>query len=74
MSTPAQTNYPIERAAYTLKEWCARWEVSRSTAYNLMQEGNLKSVQIGSRRLITVEQDREFERSLLAKQSQRGAI
>jgi excisionase family DNA binding protein len=38
--------------AYRVKDFCKAFGVSRSTAYNLMADGKLRSVRIAGRRLI----------------------
>ena len=42
----------VERRAYRLKDFCKAFGVSRSTVYNLMADGKLRSVLIAGRRLI----------------------
>lgn len=53
-------NPPVERAAYSIEEWAERYGLSRSTVYNLIASGKLKTSKIGRRRIITVQQDQEF--------------
>lgn len=53
----------------TVYEFCSRFKVSRTTAYVLMRRGLLKTLKIGDRRLIPVE---EVER-LIARCSEGGA-
>ena len=44
------------KRALRLKEFCAAYGLSRSTAYNkLMAAGKLKTVLVGGRRLVPVE-------------------
>jgi excisionase family DNA binding protein len=38
--------------AYGVKAFCKAFGVSRSTAYNLMADGKLRSVRVAGRRLI----------------------
>lgn len=46
---------PAEKRALRLNEFCAAYALSRSTAYNLMKKGELRTVLVGGRRLIPVE-------------------
>lgn len=41
------TNLGIERKFLTLAQFCARYQVSRSTAYRLAQQGALNIVKCG---------------------------
>lgn len=44
---------PLDRPrAYGVRDFCKAYGVSRSTAYNLISDGTLKSVRIAGRRLI----------------------
>jgi excisionase family DNA binding protein len=43
------------KRALRLKEFCAAYGLSRSTAYKLMAAGKLKTVLVGGRRLVPVE-------------------
>ena len=45
-------SHRIQPRAYRLKDFCIAFGVSRSTAYQLMNEGRLESVLVGGRRLI----------------------
>ncbi len=38
--------------AYSVRQFCDAFGLSRSTVYNLMSSGRLRSVRIGGRRLI----------------------
>jgi excisionase family DNA binding protein len=40
------------RRAFSVKEFCQAFGLSRSTAYNLMADGTLRSVRVAGRRLI----------------------
>lgn len=44
-------NAPAPRA-YGIKDFCRAFGISRSTAYNLMSAGQLRSVRVAGRRLI----------------------
>lgn len=54
----------VEKQAYSIDEWCARWGLGRNSAYNLIAAGKLKSSKVGRRRIITAKQDQEFAESL----------
>jgi len=44
-----------DRRAYLINEAVAAYRLSRSTIYNLMSAGKLRTVKVGGRRLIPVE-------------------
>lgn len=44
-----------DRRALKVKDFCALYSISRSTAYKLMAEGTLKSIRVGGSRLIPSE-------------------
>jgi excisionase family DNA binding protein len=46
---------PEDRRAFTVKEFCNAYRVSRSLAYKLMADQKLRSVLVGGKRLIPVE-------------------
>jgi excisionase family DNA binding protein len=47
------TKSPIDRPrAYGIKAFCSAYGVGRSTVYNLIAEGKLRTVKIAGRRLI----------------------
>lgn len=48
------------KRAFSIAEFCLRWGFGRNTAYNLIASGELSSIKVGKRRLITVEQEEEF--------------
>ena len=45
-------NHPDRPRAYGVKAFCKAYGVSRSTVYNLIADGKLKSVRVAGRRLI----------------------
>jgi excisionase family DNA binding protein len=47
---------PVERAAYQINEFLAAYPISRSHLYNLIKDGKIRSVCLGGRRLIPVEE------------------
>ncbi len=49
-----KTVQPAERRAYTVREFCSAYRVSRSHTYKLMQRGQLRTVLVGGKRLIPV--------------------
>lgn len=47
------SNFPIMKPrAYRVQDFCRAYGLSRSTAYNLMAGGKLRSVLVAGRRLI----------------------
>lgn len=50
-----------ERVYYGIDELKNRWGLGRSTIYDLINDGELKSVKIRSRRLIPVASVAEYE-------------
>jgi excisionase family DNA binding protein len=51
-----QERQPVPRAAYQISEFLEAFGVSRSHLYNLIRDGKIRSVCIGGRRLIPVEE------------------
>ena len=49
MNDPTQITAP---RAYRVRDFCKAFGVSRSTVYNLMADGRLRTVRIAGRRLI----------------------
>lgn len=61
MSNKAKpTKPPVERRAFSVDEFAERWGMVRSAVYDLMAKGELQSVKIGRRRVITLEQEERF--------------
>lgn len=52
---PRLTPQPAERRAYTIREFCQAYRISRQTAYVMMRSGRLRYFNIGSDRRIPVE-------------------
>lgn len=50
-----QTEPP--RNAWSYDEFCYRHDLSRNSIYNEISRGNLKTIVVGRRRLITVQQE-----------------
>lgn len=58
---PAITSPPAGgKAALSINEWCAQWGVGRNTAYNEIARGELSTIKIGGRRLITAQQNAAY--------------
>jgi len=45
---------------YSIPEFIGRWGISRSTFYKELANGNLVTIKIGRRRLITMRAEREW--------------
>ena len=58
----------IHKRALTVEEFGERWNLGRNSVYNAIARGELQSVKIGKKRLITLEQEEEF-RLLMEKKS-----
>ena len=56
------------KRALTIEEFAERWSIGRNSVYNAIARGELHSVKIGKRRVITLEQEEAF-RELLEKKS-----
>jgi excisionase family DNA binding protein len=56
------TQFPDDRLAYRVDEFCRVAGLSRSTIYKLMSEGRLRTVRVAGRRLIPA----DAARALLA--------
>jgi hypothetical protein len=55
----------VERAGWSIEEWCARWSVRRGLYYKM--EDKPLAISIGTRKIITVESDREWGERQIAK-------
>lgn len=51
--TKDASNAPVV-SALTVKEFCKRYSLSRSTLYELIRKGEIRTARIGGRRLIPV--------------------
>jgi|GEM_PF-1522228 len=60
-------NLEIKRAL-SIEEFAERWSIGRNSVYNAIARGELGSVKIGKRRVITLEQEEAF-RQLKESQS-----
>lgn len=50
----------VSPRAYTMQAFCKAYGLSRSTAYELMARGKLRSVRVGGRRLIPADAAEEL--------------
>jgi excisionase family DNA binding protein len=55
-----------ELGAMTVREFCKRYRIGHTLAYELIKRGELRAVKCGSRTLILARDAREWERSLPA--------
>lgn len=55
-----QTSQP--KRALTIEEFAERWSIGRNSVYNAIARGELGSVKIGKRRVITLEQEEAFRK------------
>tara|TARA_R110000772_G_scaffold165646_1_gene277009 strand:- start:7729 stop:7947 length:219 start_codon:yes stop_codon:yes gene_type:complete len=60
----------VEKQAFSIEEWRARWGFGRNFTYDLIASGKLKSTKIGRKRIITARQDREFADAIEAEAKQ----
>lgn len=66
-NTGAQTMQNAKhKRALTIQEFADRWSIGRNSVYNAIARGELHSVKIGKRRVITLEQEERF-RELMEK-------
>ena len=52
----------IKKRAYTIDEHCEMWSYGRNTAYNEIARGELETIKVGRRRLITEEQEERYRK------------
>lgn len=52
------------KRALTIEEFAERWSIGRNSVYNAIARGDLGSVKIGKRRVITMEQEEAFRRRM----------
>ncbi len=60
------------RRALTVAEFCESFRICRSTAYNLMSRGELRTVKLGRRRLVPVDVAEALLRSEVTPSSARA--
>jgi excisionase family DNA binding protein len=51
-----------ELGAFTIRQFCARYNVSRSRVYSEIRQGRLRAAKSGTRTLITFRAARDWER------------
>lgn len=56
------------KRALTIEDFAERWSIGRNSVYNAIARGDLQSVKIGKRRVITLEQEEAF-RQLMEKRT-----
>ena len=56
-----------EKRAFSIDEFSDRWGWGRNTTYNLIASGDLKSMKVARRRVITREQEEEFRQRMESK-------
>ena len=56
-----------EKRAMSLEEFAERWSIGRNSVYNAIARGDLDSIKVGNRRVITLEQEEAFRQRLEAK-------
>ena len=59
-----------ELGAMTVREFCARYRIGHTLAYEMIKRGELRAVKCGSRTLILARDARAWERSLRALTAQ----
>lgn len=52
----------IPKRALTIDDFAKRWSIGRNSVYNAIARGELGSVKIGKRRVITLEQEEAFRK------------
>ena len=53
---------PELKRAMTIDEFAERWSIGRNSVYNAIARGELGSVKVGKRRVITLEQEEAFRK------------
>lgn len=48
--------------AFTVDQWCEKYDCGRNTFYNEIANGNLESIKIGRLRRVTPEQDERYRK------------
>ena len=56
-----------QKRALTIEEFVERWSIGRNSVYNAISRGELGSVKIGKRRVITLEQEEAFRKRMEGK-------
>ena len=60
----SSNNHLPEKLAYSIKEFCNATSIGRTKVYELISEGRLISVKLGSKTLITADEAQRFMRGL----------
>ena len=55
---------PASRLSYSVRDFCAAVGIGRSKFYELVSNGKLKTVKIGSKTLVTADEAQRFIASL----------
>lgn len=55
------------KRALSIEEFAKRWSIGRNSVYNAIARGELGSVKIGKRRVITLEQEEHFRELMETK-------
>lgn len=63
MNMPQQT----QTGAFTIDEFAKAYKIGRSTVYELLDSGELRSFHVGRRRLISYEAAAQWQRNLEEK-------
>jgi predicted DNA-binding protein YlxM (UPF0122 family) len=50
------------KRAFSIPEFADRWSIGRNSVYNEIARGELESVKIGNRRVITAEQEEKYRK------------
>lgn len=60
-----QTSNP--KRALSIEEFAERWSIGRNSVYNAIARGELGSIKVGKRRVITLEQEEAFRKLMEGK-------
>ncbi len=50
------------KRALSIEEFAERWSIGRNSVYNAIARGELGSIKVGKRRVITLEQEEAFRK------------
>jgi excisionase family DNA binding protein len=59
-----RTTPAAERRALSVDEFAKRWGIGRNAVYDAIGRGELDTIKIGKRRLITLEQEEAFRQRM----------
>jgi len=54
------TDTPTSRLAYSVNSFCEAVDISRTTFYQLIADGKLKTVKVGNKTLVTADEAQRF--------------